>query len=131
MNPIPMPDEAIGRIGMVAALRRVPDEHLGKLVVLCKPAGFVTTLVGSAHPVFAWHVQSLGEPIALHGKPSRSLYVADPCLSPMGQMTEAEIAELIRRQARKEFKEATRDLARILEARPMTAQALDAAVDKA
>lgn len=54
MNKIVIPEKTTGRIGMVAVLKRVRECDLGKLVVLREPAGFLTSLIGSAKPVFAW-----------------------------------------------------------------------------
>ncbi len=100
---VTVPDGAIGHVGMVAALKRVAEPDVGKLVIVCEPAGFVTSLVGSVQPVFAWLAQSLGEPIDCQGRSSRTLYVADRCLIPLTGMSAAETSEIIRSQNQADF----------------------------
>jgi len=131
MSPIPIPENSIGRVGMVAVLKRVGESDIGKLVVLREPAGFVTSLVGSDKPVFAWLALSLGEPIICNGKQSRSNYVADRCLIPISDMTEAEIEIISRSQAKVDFDSALADMKSIIDGHNMTPEELDSFVDKA
>jgi hypothetical protein len=103
MTAIQIPENAIGRVGMVAALKRVNEKDIGKLVAVREAAGIVTSLVGSNKPVFAWLVISLGEPIDINGTPSRSIYVADNSLMPMGEMTLAQVETISRADAQSDF----------------------------
>jgi len=131
MSSVPIPENTIGRIGMVAALKRVGDSDIGKLVVLREPAGMVTTLVGSSKPVFAWLAQALGEPIDCHGKQSRSIYVADRCLIPLSEMSDADIEIISRSQAQADFDSALHELKAIIDRNDITHEELAHFVDKA
>lgn len=131
MTVIPIPDKAIGRVGMVAALKRVGEADIGKLVFLRQPAGLVTSLVGSDKPIFAWLALALGEPIVCHGKASRDIYVADRCLIPLSEMSEAEIETVSRAMADADFNAALGDLRKILKAHDYSAEELEGFVDKA
>ncbi len=131
MGAIPIPENTIGRVGMVAALKRVGESDIGKLVVLREPAGMVTSLVGSNKPVFAWLAQALGEPIDCHGKQSRSIYVADRCLIPISKMTDADIEIISRSQAQADFDSALQDLKEIIDRNDITPEELEHFVDKA
>lgn len=131
MSAIPIPENTIGRVGMVAALKRVGESDIGKLVVLREPAGMVTSLVGSNKPVFAWLAQALGDPIDCHGKQSRSIYVADRCLIPISEMTDADIELISRSQAQADIDAALQELKEIIDRNDITAEELDHFVDKA
>lgn len=131
MTTVPIPENAIGHIGMVATLKRVKETELGKLVVLREPAGFVTALVASAKPVFAWLAESLGEPVDCRGHPSRSLYVADRCLVPMGDLTPSQTTDLIQGNARQDFEAALEDVAKIIDLSQLPPDDLDALLYKA
>ena len=130
MSKIGIPENATGHVGMVAALKRVHECDLGKLVVLREPAGFMTILVGSEKPVFGWLALSLGEPIVCNGKPSRSIYVADRCLIPMSDMPDSEVKTIAHSQAEKDFDAALDDLAQIVETQQLTPEDLDRAINK-
>ncbi len=110
MSAIPIPENAAGRVGLVASLNRVNERDIGKLVVVKEPAGFVTSLVGSTKPVFAWLVQVLGKPIDVYGKESRNIYVADPCLVPFGEIPEDEIEKISRAQVQEDIDAALQEL---------------------
>jgi len=131
MNAIPIPENTIGRVGMVAALKRVGDSDIGKLVVLREPAGMVTSLVGSSKPVFAWLAQALGEPVDCHGKQSRSIYVADRCLIPISEMTDADIEIISRSQAQADFDSALQELKVLIDRNDIAPVELEYFVDKA
>jgi hypothetical protein len=131
MGAIPIPENTIGRVGMVAALKRVGDSDIGKLVVLREPAGMVTSLVGSSKPVFAWLAQSLGEPVDCHGKQSRSIYVADRCLMPISEMSESDIEIISRSQAQADFDSALQEMKELIGRNDITPEELEHFVDKA
>lgn len=131
MNNIAIPENAIGRVGMVAALKRVRESDLGKLVVLREPAGFVTTLIGSVKPKFAWLAQALGEPIDCAGQASRTIYVADACLTPLAEMSEPEFSQIISGQYRKDFNQALIEARDILGQHQMSDDELDVLLRKA
>lgn len=131
MGTIPIPENTIGRVGMVAALKRVGESDIGKLVVLREPAGMVTSLVGSNKPVFAWLAQALGEPIYCHGKQSRSIYVADRCLIPISEMTDADVELISRSQAQADFDSALDELKKLIGRNDISHEELDHFVDKA
>jgi hypothetical protein len=128
MNGIAIPAGAVGRVGLVAALKGVPEADLGKLVVVREPAGVVTALVGSATPIFAWRVQTLGSPIKIRGRLGRYLYVADRCLMPVGDMTAAEIAFLCESQAQDDLDSVWKDLDLIMARDPPSAETLQRAI---
>lgn len=129
--PIPIPENTIGRVGMVAALKRVGATDIGKMVVLREPAGMVTSLVGSDKPVFAWLAQALGEPIDCRGKQSRSIYVADRCLMPISDMTDADIEIISRSQAQADIDSALQELKELIDRDGITSEELDHFVDRA
>jgi hypothetical protein len=131
MNEITIPEKATGRVGMVAVLKRVRECDVGKLVVLREPAGYVTSLIGSVKPVFAWLAQALGEPIDCAGKASRTIYVADACLSPVAEMSESEFQEIISGQYRKDFDQALIEARNILDAHHISDDELDVLLQKA
>ena len=83
MNTPSIPANAVGRIGMVASLHRVRGEEDGRLVAVRHPMGFVSELVGSLRPVFAWQVLVLGEPVKVNGRHCREIIVPDKCLRPV------------------------------------------------
>ncbi|WP_283744275.1 hypothetical protein [Sideroxydans sp. CL21] len=131
MNATTIPENAVGHVGMVAALKRVNEADVGKLVALREPVGFVTTLVGSDKPVFAWLALPLGEPIDCNGKKSRSVYVADRCLIPISDMTDDEVETISRSQADSDFKAALAEMKEILEKCEIKPGELGRFVDKA
>lgn len=129
MSDAPIPKGLVGRPGMVAMLQRVSPAGNGWLVAIRHAVGPMTSLGTSSKPVFAWQALVLGEPIDVHGKPSREIVVADPCLKPVSQITAAEVEKLARAQAQEDFDAAMADLRHILEKNPMTDEGLDAAVN--
>lgn len=131
MNDIPVPAKAIGHVGMVALLKRVKESETGRVVVLREPAGWVTSLVGSERPVFAWLAMTLGEPMVMNAKPARDIYVADACLIPMSSVSESEIEALVRTQTRQDFDDAKDDLVRCLNAEDMDEAEFEEFLEKA
>ena len=131
MTTIQIPENAIGRVGMVAALKRVNESDIGKLVAVREAAGFVTSLVGSTNPVFAWLVISLGKPIDINGTPSRSIYVADNCLVPLGEMTHAQVEKISRAHAQSDFDEALAEIKEFMDAHGIKPEDFDSLLDKA
>lgn len=127
----PAPSGSIGRVGMVAALRNVRSEPVGKLVVVCEPAGWLSTLVGASKPTFCWRVQSLGTPLNAPDKPGRSAYVPDRCLVPLGSMSEEALAALLRADAEADFDEALDDFAQILASVDITEHGFEEAMHRA
>lgn len=131
MNTVPVPDNAIGRVGMVAALKRVNEADIGKLVVLREPAGMVTSLVGSDKPVFAWFAQALGEPIDCNDRPSRSIFIADACLIPISSMADADIENVYQAQVESDIDAALQDLKKIDFEDGITSEEFDELLKKA
>ena len=66
-----IPENAIGRVGMIAALHHVRGEDDGRLVAVQHPIGMVTELIGARMPVFAWQVLVLGEPVDVNANHCR------------------------------------------------------------
>ncbi len=131
MDPLAIPVDARCRVGMVAMLGRLRAESNGKLVVVREPAGYLSTMVGCNKPAFSWYVHSLGAPLQCKDRPSRDAYVADICLTPVGEMTEAQIKKLIKSDALADFNEAKDDLYKILAKSNMTAEQLHQQVEMA
>ncbi|MBN8490990.1 MAG: hypothetical protein J0M00_06135 [Burkholderiales bacterium] len=130
MNGVRIPGNAIGRVGMVARLRRVAPESVGWLVAVRSPVGLVSHL-GSPRPVFAWQVLVLGEPVALRGKACREIVVADACLEPVSDIAPEVIEDMVRLGLYRDLEEA-RSRARALFAdNSLSEDALDAAVQQA
>lgn len=131
MGKIETPKNAVGYMGLVAALKRVREEDCGKLVVVREPAGFVTDLIGAKKPTFAWLVQAMGEPINCRGKLSRTVYVADSCLIPLTELYPDEVERLAKAQAEADFKAALDDLKQIMAENDLTAEDIEDAMLKA
>lgn len=131
MDGIPIPPHVVGRVGLVAQLQRVQADQVGKLVLVRKPVGPMSSLANSVKPVFAWQVMVLGEPVELNSRACRDIIVADACLKPVSQLDPAEGDALAKRQAEQEFSEALKDLRRILDANPLSPEELDTFVEKA
>lgn len=132
MTKLPIPNGAVGKPGMLAMLQRVQGIEDGKMAAVRTPVGFVTSLVGSLRPVFAWQVLLLGEPVPINGKPCREVIVADRCLRPVSQITQAELEVLAKMQAQVDFDAALQDLGRIIGAQPASSgPELDAMIEKA
>ncbi len=130
MTSIPIPENAIGKVGMVAMLRRLGDEHQGKLVAVRVPVGFISTLTPSGSKTFAWQVLVLGDPVIVNGKSSREIVVADRCLVPVSQIEPEDVNKLAIAKAELEFDLALAELRRYLAAHPMSPGELDLQVDR-
>lgn len=131
MGMIKIPENALGRVGMIASLKRLPDENVGKLVLVKEPAGMVSTLVGSEKPVFAWLVIALGEQIHVNGRVSRHLYVPDACLTPVSQVSEEELETLSKQTNDADFDAALADLARAVDADQLTWEDVESGIERA
>jgi len=131
MSQVRIPEGVIGRPGLLAMLQRVGPASNGRLVVIRHAVGPMSSLGASPRRVFAWQALVLGQPIDVHGKLSRDIVVADPCLKPVSQIDPAEVEKLVRSQVQEDFDAALADLHRILEKHPMSEEALDAAVNGA
>ncbi len=128
---VPIPDNVVGKVGMVAMLRRVRPEDDGKWVAVRRPVGVVTSLVGSKTPVFAWEVLVLGEPVQINQKACREIYVADRCLKPVCEISAAKVESFVKARAKQDFDEALQELKAYLKTTAMTADDFEASVDKA
>jgi hypothetical protein len=120
MSGLHSPKENIGRVGMVAALHHIKDEPDGRLVAVAHPVGYVSGLIGTEKPTFAWQVLVLGEPATVHGKHCRQLIVADRCLRPISQLPEGAVDRLKKVQAKKDFDEAVDELKIYLQHQPIS-----------
>ena len=130
MDELKIPVSAIGRVGMVAMLRRVAPESVGRLVAVRLPVGFVSNL-GTPHPVFAWQVLVLGEPVSMNGSPCREIVVADRCLKPVSEIAPATIEEMVKAGVYRDLDEALAKARSLFAERPMTEEELDAAIERA
>jgi len=118
-------------VGVLAQLRRVDQEHLGRLVLVEHTA--VAQAIGQQglDPVPAWHVFVLGERLRLEGDTWREVEVAEPCLQPLCRLPPV-IAELaIEGQAEMDFDEAIHELRDHLVRYPLTDGQLDASLEQA
>jgi hypothetical protein len=116
---------------MVAALTRLGSASEGKMVVVREPIGFVSELVGSPRPVFAWLVQSLGEPIDIRGKPSRAFYVPDCCLTPVSELPQGIIEKIVKDQNDDDLESALADARMALGAQDLAEAEFDRLLEKA
>lgn len=100
---INVPTNAIGRIGMVAILKQVKPDDVGKLVVLRHPVGYISSLTTHRTPVFAWEVLMLGEVEHSRQAHCRNMMVADACLEPVSQMAEGTVEALAKAMAQQDL----------------------------
>jgi len=126
-----IPANAIGCIGMVAALKRIQGHPDGRLVVVRHAIGHVAELVGSSTRVFAWQVALLGNSMDLNGKQCREVIVADRCLQPVSQVPADEVENLIKTQSQADFNAAMGDLASIMKGHEITPDDLDSLLERA
>ena len=131
MGMIKIPENTVGRVGMIASLKRLPEENVGKLVLIMEPAGMVSTLVGSDKPVFAWLAIALGEQISVNGRASRHLYVPDACMIPVSQVSEEELEALSKKTNETDFEAALDDLARTVNADELTWSEVEGSIERA
>lgn len=92
MDEIMVPAGARGSPGAIALLRRVRHPHVGRIVAVRCPLGYVQALNPCGPKVFAWRVVALSGPVSIHGKDEREFAVADECLVPFGAL-DAEIVD--------------------------------------
>ena len=116
MDPagIPVPGGAIGRPGLVAQLRRVKPDNEGRLVLVQRASGPMSSLSDRPRPVFAWQVLLLGDRVDIEGKRCREVVVADASLRPVCQLESAEARDLIERRAREDLQLGLDELHRLL-----------------
>lgn len=130
MNGVRIPGNAIGRVGMVAMLRRVDPESIGRLVAVRLPVGLVSHL-GTPRPVFAWQVLMLGEPATVCGKACREVVVADACLEPVSDIAPEVIEDMVRLGLYRDLEEAQSRVRALFADKSLSEEALDAAVQQA
>jgi len=99
VNDAPTPSIPKGRVGVVARVEEGGACPSGRLVVLLEPAGLLTALVGSRTPVSSWLCHLLGDAVQIDGKTKRTVYIPDPCLTPISQMTAEQIRPMLRNHA--------------------------------
>lgn len=131
MSGMKIPECAVGTVGMIAALKRLPDEVVGKLVLIKEPAGMVSTLVGSEKPVFAWLAIVLGEQITVNGHTSRHMYVPDMCLTPISQVSPDEMESLSKKTNEADFNAALADLAKAIGAEQLSWEEVESGIEHA
>ena len=131
MNEIEIPRGAVGRPGMVAMLKRLPEAMCGRLVVVREPAGFLSTMIGSPKPRFAWLVRPLGEPCELDGRLAQDVYVADACLVPVSQIDPADLAALVQEIGEAHIRQSILDLREQIGAASMPFEEFEAFMAKA
>jgi hypothetical protein len=59
------PSGAVGRPGLLAAVRRMSNVPEGRLVAVRGPAGWVSALLDREQPVFGWNAHLLGAPVRI------------------------------------------------------------------
>lgn len=126
MADIPVPVGAVGRVGLVAQLRRVRPEAQGRLVLVQRPLGPDSSLSNNARPVFAWQVLVLGEPVDISGRPCRHIHVADASLLPVSQLDAEQAKAVSGLRARQDLQIGLDELHRLLEGQEAGSAALAA-----
>jgi len=120
VNDVDLPDNVIGRPGMVAMLRRVRPAAEGRLVALRHPVGMVAPREG-ARPVFAWQALVLGVPLRCGDRPCNDAVVGDSCLVPVSWLPPLRVERLRKVQALRDARLAMRELGEYLRDHPATA----------
>ena len=110
-----VPFGANGRIGLVAQLRRVRQQSEGRLVLVQRPVGPMSSLSTHPLPVFAWQVLVLGANVEVDGKPCREIIAADACLAPVCQLDAQQMRVIVEQRVHYELQLGLQDLARVLE----------------
>jgi hypothetical protein len=131
MAGVKIPRDAIGRPGMVAMLRRVRQQDVGKVVGLMHPVGFLALPGPGSQQVFSWRVLLMGQTVDLDDRSRREIVVADACLFPISQVPPKLLRTMAKKQALRDFDEAFQELRRHLALRPMTPEQLDTVLEKA
>lgn len=127
MDEVHVPESAVGRVGMVAMLKRVRPDAVGRLVALRHPVGMLSTLSDIPGSVFAWRALILGKPIEFEGRLQPELNIADRCLVPVSLLTSKQVERLRKGQAMRDMAVALKDLQRLLKVRELRSQLLDRA----
>jgi hypothetical protein len=95
---IGIPENAVGRVGMLAALHGIEGSPDGRLAIVRHPVGWVQTLLNARHPVFAWQVVLTGEPAMINGHLRQEIIVADKCLRPVSRLAVADMERVVAQQ---------------------------------
>lgn len=111
---IPIPEGAVGRPGLVAQLRRVGPGSEGRLVLVQKAVGPMSSLSSSPRPVFAWQVLLLGATVDINGKACRDIVVADACLRPVYHLEGGEVRAVVEQRALQDLQLGLDNLRRLL-----------------
>jgi hypothetical protein len=90
-----IPDDAIGRVGMLVTLQRIRDLPDGRLAVVRHPVGWVKEVLNADRPIFAWQVFLTGEPVVIHGQETQEIIVADNSLKPVSQLAQQDMAAMV------------------------------------
>lgn len=100
MSEHTIPENAIGRAGMLVALQKIKGLPDGRLALVRQPVGWVRELLDSEQPVFAWQVFLTGEPALVHGNQCQEIIVADKCLRPISQLAQRDLADMVEQHER-------------------------------
>lgn len=95
---IGIPENAVGRMGMLASLHGIDGCPDGRLAIIRHPVGWVRALLNARNPVFAWQVLLTGEPVMVNGQPRQEIVVADKCLRPVSQLEVADMERVVAHQ---------------------------------
>ena len=126
-----MPAGAVGRPGLLAAVRRMSNVPEGHLVAVRGPAGWLSALLDREQPVFGWNAHLLGAPVRIEGQWVRDVVIPDHCLVPLGEITQKQLDRAIKVHAREDFDAALADLAAIVKAHDLSAEDLKRQIGRA
>lgn len=122
--------KVVNWVGVLAQLRRVDAEHMGRLVLVERsepawpgPAG--------GDPLPVWHIYVLGEALQLEGDTWREANVAQICLQPLCRLPEVIAEAAIVAQAERDFEAALSELSRFLARHPVDDAHLDESLEQA
>jgi hypothetical protein len=122
MNAISVPENARGFVGQIATLVRVRGQPDGRLALVRRPVGVLSSLAGNDRPVFAWEVVLLGAPARVGADDRREIVVADACLRPVSRIEPSEVEAIVTEQAQCDFDSALADLRTILKGSDLSAE---------
>ena len=95
MSELSVPDNAIGRVGMLVVLQRINGMADGRLAIVRHPVGWVKEALHADAPTFAWQVFLTGDSVSIHGIPTQEVIVADKCLRPVSQLAQHDLTAMV------------------------------------
>lgn len=115
--------------GLVATLRRVAPEHLGRLVLVEQPAQPLRLPDGASMPL--WSAYVLGRGLLVDGHERDTVLVAEPCLTPVTRLGKRAARRLVVAQAQRDADAIVAQIGRLLSVSPPEAGEFDAALERA